>query len=100
MHPAGDAFVKPGVRKGILPDILAALIEARSQTRRVLKDMSEPSKRAILESRQKALKLTANALYGFTGKPLQVQVGSFHPVVNALCLTFDIFVVLKVGCSQ
>lgn len=63
----GDAFVKPSVRKGILPEILAALIEARTQTRKVLKDTLEASQRAVLESRQKALKLTANALYGFTG---------------------------------
>lgn len=59
--------MKPDVRKGILPAILAALIEARTHTRKVLKDTTDPSQRAVLESRQKALKLTANALYGFTG---------------------------------
>ena len=68
LHYTGDAFVKPSVRKGILPEILAALIEARSHTRKLLKDIEEPSQRAVLESRQKALKLTANALYGFTGQ--------------------------------
>ena len=64
---AGDVFVKQSVRKGILPTILAALINARSATRKVLKETEDPAQRAVLDSRQKALKITANALYGFTG---------------------------------
>ena len=35
-------FVKPGLRKGILPSILAALIEARASTRAALKEASDP----------------------------------------------------------
>ena len=66
---AGDTFVKPGIRKGILPAILAALIQARSATRQLLKETDDAAYKAVLESRQKALKLTANALYGFTGAP-------------------------------
>lgn len=34
-------FVKPGLRKGILPSILAALIEARATTRAALKEASD-----------------------------------------------------------
>ncbi|KAL0056285.1 hypothetical protein WJX82_009537 [Trebouxia sp. C0006] len=67
-------FVKPELRKGILPSILAALIEARATTRASLKEATDAGSQAILDSRQKALKLTANALYGFTGamaSPLQ-----------------------------
>ena len=65
----GEKYVKQEVRKGILPSILAALMNARAATRAALKDVppDQPSKRAVLDSRQKALKLTANALYGFTG---------------------------------
>ncbi|KIZ06809.1 hypothetical protein MNEG_1145 [Monoraphidium neglectum] len=72
--PTGAAFVKPALRSGILPDILAALMTARASTRAQLKGEKDPSQRAVLEGRQKALKLTANALYGFTGaqaSPLQ-----------------------------
>lgn len=61
--------MKPGIRKGILPTILAALIQARSATRQLLKETDDAAQRSVLESRQKALKLTANALYGFTGAP-------------------------------
>jgi len=61
--------VKPGVRPGLLPGILAALIAARAATRAELKATASPAQRTVLDSRQKALKLAANALYGFTGAP-------------------------------
>ena len=35
--PTGAAFVKPGVRRGVLPSILAALITARAATREQLR---------------------------------------------------------------
>ena len=60
--------MKPHVREGILPIILSALIEARAVTKRLLKDTEDPAKRAVLSSRQQALKTTANAAYGFTGQ--------------------------------
>lgn len=64
--------MKPEIRKGILPSILAALINARAATRAALKEATAPAQKAVLDSRQKALKLTANALYGFTGGMLLV----------------------------
>ncbi len=69
--PAGAKYVKPEIRKGILPSILAALMNARAATRAALKEVpaDQPAQKAVLDSRQKALKLTANALYGFTGVP-------------------------------
>eukprot|EP00887_Chlorella_sp_A99_P005178 scaffold1.g5178.t1 len=70
----GAAFVRPTVREGILPSILAALMAARAMTREQLKGEADPAARAVLDCRQKALKVTANALYGFNGagaSPLQ-----------------------------
>ena len=66
----GAKFVKSSMRPGVLPSILAALISARSTTRAALKglDAADVTTRAVLDSRQKALKLVANALYGFTGE--------------------------------
>ena len=66
---AGAKFVKNKLRPRVLPSILAALISARTSTRTALKalDPSDLTTRAVLDSRQKALKLVANALYGFTG---------------------------------
>ena len=43
-------FVKPGLRKGILPSILAALIEARATTRAALKEASDPGKQLVFYS--------------------------------------------------
>lgn len=124
LTPTGAAFVTPAVRRGLLPDILAALMAARcagqgegrsgegksglppvslsfsaclsvsltpppnnsparppqiksarsAATRAELRSEADAAQRAVLEGRQKALKLTANALYGFTGaqaSPLQ-----------------------------
>lgn len=63
----------PEVRTGILPTILAALMTARAATRAALKQSTDPTRRAILDSRQKAIKLIANASYGFTGAALHPQ---------------------------
>jgi DNA polymerase delta subunit 1 len=71
----GPAFVKPEVRRGVLPDVLTALVTARAATRELLRGATDPATRAVLECRQRALKITANAVYGFTGtnvSPLQV----------------------------
>ena len=69
--PNGDYFVKPHVKKGILPIILEELIAARKQAKRELKEAKDPFVRAVLDGRQLALKISANSVYGFTG----AQVG-------------------------
>ena len=77
--PTGAAFIKPEVRRGIIPSILEALISARAATRAELAATKSPAQRAVLDSRQKALKVTANALYGFTGEFLSL---SFDREIN------------------
>lgn len=66
--PIGACFVKSEVRRGVIPSLLADLLEARSQAQKVLKEpyVSEGQRR-VLDARQKAFKLAANAVYGFTG---------------------------------
>lgn len=63
----GGSFVKPSVRKGILPMILEDLINARKQARAQLAKETDPFKKAVLDGRQLALKVSANSVYGFTG---------------------------------
>ncbi len=65
--PSGDYFVKASVRKGILPLILEDLIAARKRAKADLKKETDPAKRAVLDGRQLALKISANSVYGFTG---------------------------------
>lgn len=51
--PTGAMFVKPGVRRGVLPSILAALIAARTATRAQLRTVTGIAQRAVLDARQK-----------------------------------------------
>ncbi|TPX57005.1 DNA-directed DNA polymerase [Powellomyces hirtus] len=65
--PDNAFFVKPSVRKGILPTILEDLLAARKRAKNDLKKETDPFKRAVLDGRQLALKVSANSVYGFTG---------------------------------
>ncbi|KAJ9077049.1 DNA-directed DNA polymerase alpha catalytic subunit pol1, variant 2 [Entomophthora muscae] len=56
---------------GLLPEILKKLIQQRSEVKKLLKDKDiTPSKAVELDIKQKALKLTANSMYGCLGYPL------------------------------
>ncbi|KAI0255835.1 DNA polymerase family B-domain-containing protein, partial [Lactifluus subvellereus] len=65
--PNNDLFVKPSRRKGLLPTVLEDLISARKRAKADLKKETDPFKRAVLDGRQLALKISANSVYGFTG---------------------------------
>lgn len=65
--PSGDTFVKPGLQRGILPEILDELLSARKRAKADLKKATDPFARAVLDGRQLALKVSANSVYGFTG---------------------------------
>jgi len=75
--PSQDCFIKADVRKGLLPMILEELIEARKKAREELKRTTDPFTQKVLESRQLALKVSANSVYGFTG----AQIGQL-PCIN------------------
>ncbi|TFK74920.1 hypothetical protein BDN72DRAFT_832633 [Pluteus cervinus] len=65
--PNGDLFVTAKQRKGLLPTVLEDLISARKRAKADLKKETDPFKRAVLDGRQLALKISANSVYGFTG---------------------------------
>lgn len=65
--PTGDAFVKPHIKKGLLPEVLEELLEARKRARADMKKSTDPVEKAVLDGRQLALKVSANSVYGFTG---------------------------------
>ncbi|GBB99534.1 hypothetical protein RclHR1_03550014 [Rhizophagus clarus] len=60
-------FVKVHHRKGLLPTILEDLLSARKKAKADLKKETDPFKKAVLDGRQLALKISANSVYGFTG---------------------------------
>ncbi|KAI8099328.1 DNA polymerase family B-domain-containing protein [Halteromyces radiatus] len=65
--PNNDMFVTANRRKGLLPQILTDLLSARKRAKNDLKKETDPFKRAVLDGRQLALKISANSVYGFTG---------------------------------
>lgn len=62
-----DFFATSKRRKGLLPHILENLLAARKRAKQDLKVEKDPFKRAVLDGRQLALKVSANSVYGFTG---------------------------------
>ncbi|TXT04989.1 hypothetical protein VHUM_03809 [Vanrija humicola] len=65
--PNNDFFVTSTKRKGLLPHILENLLSARKRAKADLKVEKDPFKKAVLDGRQLALKISANSVYGFTG---------------------------------
>lgn len=65
--PTGSVFVKPHVRRGILPTILHELLAARKVAKKDMKAAKDPMRRDVMNGRQLALKISANSVYGFTG---------------------------------
>ncbi|KFY30776.1 hypothetical protein V493_01672 [Pseudogymnoascus sp. VKM F-4281 (FW-2241)] len=65
--PNGDMFCTAKQRKGLLAQILDELLTARKQAKRELAIETDPFKKAVLNGRQLALKISANSVYGLTG---------------------------------
>jgi DNA polymerase delta subunit 1 len=65
--PNGDMFATTKRRKGLLAQILEELLTARKQAKRELAIEIDPFKKAVLNGRQLALKISANSVYGLTG---------------------------------
>ncbi|KAF5014978.1 hypothetical protein F66182_13849, partial [Fusarium sp. NRRL 66182] len=65
--PNGDMFCTTKVRKGLLTQILEELLGARKKAKKELAVEKDPFKKAVLNGRQLALKISANSVYGLTG---------------------------------
>lgn len=59
--------MKSNTHKGVLPRILEDLLSARKKAKTDLANEKDPARRAVLDGRQLALKISANSVYGFTG---------------------------------
>lgn len=73
-------FVKPEVRKGVLPSLLASLLKSRSDVRKIKTE--DPIMKKVYDCRQLALKIVANSCYGFTG----VKNGGKGPCIEIAAL--------------
>ncbi|KAL8982898.1 MAG: hypothetical protein Q9177_005137 [Variospora cf. flavescens] len=65
--PNGDLFCTSKIRKGLLTQILEELLGARKRAKKELAIETDPFKKAVLNGRQLALKISANSVYGITG---------------------------------
>lgn len=55
---SSDFFVKSSKRQGLLPTVLQDLLSARKRAKADLKKETDPFKRAVLDGRQLALKVS------------------------------------------
>lgn len=60
-------FVKNSVHVGLLPRILEQVLTERKKVKRAMEDEKDPRRRALLNSKQLALKISANSVYGACG---------------------------------
>jgi DNA polymerase delta subunit 1 len=65
--PNGDLFATAKVRKGLLSQILEELLGSRKRAKKEMAIETDPFKKAVLNGRQLALKISANSVYGLTG---------------------------------
>ena len=65
--PNGDMFCTAKIRKGLLSQILEELLGARKRAKKELAVETDTFKKAVLNGRQLALKISANSVYGITG---------------------------------
>ena len=78
--------MKSDRRKGLLPTVLEGLIAARKRAKADLKKETDPFKRAVLDGRQLALKVSSVSLVRFyTSRfpPLQISANSVYGFTGA-----------------
>lgn len=65
--PSGARFLKKSVREGVLPVIVKHLMETRGRVKDEMRRVRSPEKKQLLFAKQWALKIMANAFYGYFG---------------------------------
>jgi len=65
--PSGVKFVDASVRRGVLPEIVKELLDARKKAKKQMVSEKNKERIRILNAKQLALKTMANAFYGYTG---------------------------------
>ncbi|RNF27589.1 putative DNA polymerase zeta catalytic subunit [Trypanosoma conorhini] len=68
--PNGCMFLSPEIRRGVLPQMLQALLDTRLQVLAALRHVAQPCEdkhmQRVLQQQQTAIKLLANTTYGYT----------------------------------
>lgn len=82
VSPAGYAYVKETVRKGVLPSLVERLIAERAKVRAQIPKESDPARRAMLDAEQNVLKVCANSFYGL--------MGSLTSIISSLSAAYSV----------
>jgi DNA polymerase, archaea type len=64
--PSGGEFVSPEVSHGIVPQVLRELLDERTKTKRLMKQVGD-EERSFLDAKQYAMKILLNSFYGYSG---------------------------------
>lgn len=64
---AGAKFVQADIKEGVVPQILKHFLSERARVKALMKETADAGIRTVLDGRQKAIKVCANAVYGMFG---------------------------------
>lgn len=76
-------FLKPSVKKGVVPTIIQNLLDSRLRVKNEMSTAS-PEEKTVLDKQQLAYKVSANSMYGAMG----VKKGYLPFMIGAMCVTF------------
>jgi len=62
-------FASAKVKPGVLPAMLVHLLDERVKVKNIMKSATDLAQKLVLDGRQRAIKVAANAVYGATGAP-------------------------------
>lgn len=82
VSPAGYAYVKESVRKGVLPSLVERLINERVVVRAKIPSEPDAARRAMLDAEQNVLKVCANSFYGL--------MGSLTSIISSLSAAYSV----------
>ncbi|XP_054922337.1 uncharacterized protein PolZ1 isoform X1 [Dermacentor andersoni] len=66
VSPAGVAFVKPSIRRGLLSQMLDEVLGTRIMVKKAMSQCTNKGLRRVLDAQQLSLKLISNVTYGYT----------------------------------
>jgi DNA polymerase elongation subunit (family B) len=77
-------FLKPEVKKGVIPTIIQSLLDSRKRVKGLMKKCEDKSQKVVYDKEQLAYKVSANSMYGAMG----VKRGYLPFMPGAMCVTF------------
>jgi len=77
-------FLKPDVKKGVIPTIIQSLLDSRKHVKQLMKMCEDKSQRVVYDKEQLAYKVSANSMYGAMG----VKKGYLPFMPGAMCVTY------------